>query len=137
MDLGASIIAVVGLSAKIASICARYWLDVKDAEKDITRFQREVGGLEKVLEEVNQLRYGLDGTTLSASQRLFDAISDCYSRLNFLGKRLKPGKTRKAMSRLGIRALRWPFECKEVDKIIHELERCKQTVSLALQVDQT
>jgi hypothetical protein len=49
--------------------------------------------------------------------------------------KLDPGKTRKAMSRIGFRALKWPFTSKQVDKIISTLEGYEQTFSLALQVD--
>jgi hypothetical protein len=41
------------------------------------------------------------------------------------------------LSRLSLRALKWPFKSKEVEKEIHDLEGYKQTMSLALQVDQT
>ena len=57
-------------------------------------------------------------------------------QLEKLKRRLEPSNTRKAMSRLGVRALKWPFTSKEVEKIVADLERYKQTFSLALQVDQ-
>ncbi|KAI0388371.1 WD40-repeat-containing domain protein [Xylariaceae sp. FL0594] len=41
------------------------------------------------------------------------------------------------MTRFGLRALKWPFESKEVDKILQELARCMQPVTTALQIDQT
>jgi hypothetical protein len=90
-----------------------------------------------VLGEVQQLLDGPNSAELSASQKLLEALKDGFSQLKTLDERLNPGKTRKAMSRMGVRALKWPFESKEVDKVINGLEKCKQTVSLALQVDQT
>jgi hypothetical protein len=41
------------------------------------------------------------------------------------------------MSRVGFRALKWPFTSKQVDKIVSTLEGYQQTFMLALQVDQT
>ena len=40
------------------------------------------------------------------------------------------------MSRFGVRALKWPFESKDVDAIIKALERYQDTVSASLNVDQ-
>jgi len=137
LGAAANVIAVVDLCAKVASFCYQYSLAVKDAKNDITRLQGEVKSLRDVLGEVQQLLNGPDGAKLSASQKLLDALKDSFSQLKTLDKTLNPGKTRKAMSRMGVRALKWPFESKEVDKVINGLENCKQTVSLALQVDQT
>ena len=137
LGVASSVIAVVELSARVASLCLQYSLAVKDAKNHITRLQGEVKSLEDVLGEVKQLLDGPDGAKLSGSQKLFKALNDCLSQLKTLDKRLKPGKSRKAMSRIGVRALKWPFKSKEVDKVVMELERCKQTISLALQVDQT
>lgn len=43
--------------------------------------------------------------------------------------------TRKAPSRLEVRALKWPFTSNEVEEIVDDLEKYEQTFSLALQVD--
>ena len=133
----ASVIAVVELSAKIALLCVQYSLNVKHAKTDIERLRGEVNSVTDLLRRVEQLLQGPDNTQLTTSQKLRDALRDCSLRLTELKTKLDPGKTRKAMSNFGIRALKWPFESKEVEKIINDLERCKQTISLALQVDQT
>ncbi len=39
------------------------------------------------------------------------------------------------MSRFGFRALKWPFESKEIDSIIKNLERYRDTLSAGLAVD--
>ncbi|EON63738.1 hypothetical protein W97_02966 [Coniosporium apollinis CBS 100218] len=137
LGVTANIIAIVDLSAKIASLCVQYSLAVKDAKNDIERLRGEVNSVADVLREVERLLHRPDSAQLSASQKLRDALKDCFTQLIELKKGLDPGKTRKAMSRFGVRALKWPFESKEVDKVVRNLERCKQTVSLALQVDQT
>jgi hypothetical protein len=137
LGAAANVIAVVDLCAKVASFCYQYSLAVKHAKNDITRLQGELKSLRDVLGEVQQLLDGPDSAKLSASQKLLEALKDGFSQLKTLDERLNPGKARKAMSRLGVRALKWPFESKEVDKVINGLEKCKQTVSLALQVDQT
>jgi hypothetical protein len=137
LEVAASVIAVVNLSAKVAKLCIQYSLEVKDAKGDILRLHNEVKNLGKVVSDVQHLVAGPGGAELLASEKLLDAVNDCSTQLKTLEKDIDPGKIRKGMSRFGARALRWPFQSNQVDKIIQELERCKGTISLALQVDQT
>ena len=132
-----SVIAVLDLSAKVASLLVQYSRAVKDAPNNITRLQSEIKSLKNILGDVKQLLNDPASAKLSASQKLLEALNDCFSLLKSLAKILEPGKTQKTISRLGVRALRWPFESNEVDRIIRELDRCKQTISLALEIDQT
>jgi hypothetical protein len=137
LGVAANVIAVVELSAKIASLCVQYSLAVKHAKTDIERLGGEVNRVTDLLRAVEKLLQRPDNMQLSTSQKLHDALKGCFSQLTQLDTQLDPGKTRKTMSRFGIRALKWPFETKGVEKVINDLERCKQTISLALQVDQT
>ncbi|KAM6505253.1 hypothetical protein FSOLCH5_014486 [Fusarium solani] len=41
------------------------------------------------------------------------------------------------MRRFGLRALKWPFDSKEVSDIVSNLERYERTITLGLQIDQT
>jgi hypothetical protein len=52
-------------------------------------------------------------------------------------EKLNVGSSRKAMRRFGIRAIKWPFESKDVDNIIHNLDKHRATLSTALIVDNT
>jgi hypothetical protein len=134
----ASVITVVDLSAKIASLCFQYSVAVKNAKEDIQRLQRRVNDIKDILEQVKQLLDGQDKVRVSATSKLSDSsLQQCFLQLEELKTRLEPGKSRKIMSRLGVRALKWPFTSKEVEKIVITLEKYKQTFSLALQVDQT
>jgi uncharacterized protein YaaN involved in tellurite resistance len=137
LEEAANVIAVIELSAKVASACLEYSHAVKNAAKDVDRLQSEVKSLQDVLQNVKQLLDGFNGAKLSASLGLSKEIDGCRSELSALDQRLNPRKSRKAMSRGGIRALKWPFESKAVYDIIDRLERRKQSISLALQVDQT
>ncbi|KAI9834042.1 MAG: hypothetical protein M1819_003327 [Sarea resinae] len=137
LGVAANVIAVVELSAKIASLCIQYSRAVKHAKLDIERLREEVISFAELLRAVERLLQGPDNKRLSTSQKLRDALGDCFLQLTQLNKTLDSGKKKKIMSRFGVRAFKWPFERKEVDNVIKNLERCKQTVSLALQVDQT
>lgn len=137
LSVAASVIIVIELSAKITALCLQYSTAVKDAKKDIQRLQTQVNNVEKVVKGVQQLLDGPHGTKLSTSQKLRQAIHGCRAQLQDIETRLDPGKGRKAMSRLGLRALKWPFESKKIDEFTHKLESCNASISLALQVDQT
>ena len=62
-----------------------------------------------------------------------DILDDSRSQLASLENTLDPGKTRKAMSRIGIRALQWPFKSKDVEKIAQDLGSQRQAIYLYLQ----
>lgn len=137
----ASVIAVIDLTAKVASLCVRYSKVVKSAKSDIERLLRELEGLSATLEGARDLLGGPNGTQLRTSQGLRDGLRGCFSQLSDLRMKLEDklniGTARKAMSRLGIRALKWPFESKDIDGIIGSLERYRNTLSAAFTIDQT
>ncbi|KAI9856456.1 MAG: hypothetical protein M1813_009112 [Trichoglossum hirsutum] len=132
----ASVIAVVDISAKITSLCFQYLTAAKDAKNDIERLQRKVAKIGGILEKIKQLLDGQDKARLPTTSELSDSLKECFRELEELKAELEPGKTRKAMSRFGVRALKWPFTGKQVEKIVSGLERYEQAFTLALQVDQ-
>ena len=137
LSVAANIIAVVELSAKVASLCAQYCSSVKNAKEDITRLQGVVENLNDVFKDCHNLLDGPHGPKLESSQKLRNALKESSSYLNNLASKLELGRGRKSMSRLGIRALQWPFTSKEVDRIISGLRQSKENVALAMQIDQT
>jgi hypothetical protein len=137
LSVAGSVIAIIDISAKITSLCFQYSKSVKDATNDIERVRRKVGDITYILETIKQLLDEQGQTHLSTTHGLSDSLSQCLQELENLKVKLEPGKTRKAMSRVGMRALKWPFTSKEVDKVISNLKGCEQTLSVALQVDQT
>ncbi|KAI9775305.1 MAG: hypothetical protein M1839_001289 [Geoglossum umbratile] len=137
LSAAASVAAIVDISAKIASLCFQYSVAVKDAKKDIDRLQRTVTDVRNVLEEVKHLLDGQDKRWLSATHKLSDSLEQCHQQLQELNAQLEPGKARKTMHRLGVRALKWPFTNKQVEKMVVSLKNYEQTFNLALQVDQT
>jgi hypothetical protein len=135
----ASIIAVIELSAKVAYLCFQYSSTVKNAKSDVQRLQGELERLQTTLQGAQRLLESPNGKRLETSQGLWDGLLHCSSELSQLRSRLEeklnPGSTRKAMSRFGFRALKWPFESKEIDSIIKNLERYRDTLSVGLAVD--
>ncbi|KAK7582828.1 hypothetical protein V3481_012126 [Fusarium oxysporum f. sp. vasinfectum] len=137
LGVASSVIAVVDLSAKVFSLCLQYSREVKNAKDDIERLRKEVAAFQDTAKELNALLEGSRGRELKTSQQLVSVIEDGHSTLGQLEQRLQPSTRRKAMSRFGMRALKWPFESKDVEEAIQNLERCRGNISLALNIDQT
>ncbi|KAK4144138.1 uncharacterized protein C8A04DRAFT_36800 [Dichotomopilus funicola] len=137
MEAAASIIAVIELSAKVVSLCFQYSAAVKNARSDVERLQGELGRLRTTLQGAQRLRESPDGKRLQTLQGLSDGLNGCSSQLSQLEKKLNPGPTRKVMRKFGLRALKWPFESKEIDSIINNLERYRDTLSVGLAIDGT
>ncbi|RYP43887.1 hypothetical protein DL768_009592 [Monosporascus sp. mg162] len=134
--VAASAITVVELSAKVAALCLQYSKDVKNAGNDIARIHQEVTNLKAASEAVLRLLKSANGIRLQASQELHATLENSSSQLQKLENELTPGIPRKAMKRIGFRALKWPFESRDVEQIVQGFGRYTQIVSLALQVDQ-
>jgi len=137
----ASVIAVVDISAKVASLCLQYSVQVKQAKGDIERLYQKVNDTKNVLQELQQLLDKQGKSRLPTTSTLLDPLQRCSQELKeleaTLQAKLKPSGRRKAMQRLGLRALVWPLTSKEVEKAVQNLENYEHTFNLALQVDQT
>ncbi|KAK7591913.1 hypothetical protein V3481_006550 [Fusarium oxysporum f. sp. vasinfectum] len=137
VGLAASVIAIIDLSAKVATLCFQYSTAVGKARADVAHLQSRLNDLDACLRGVHRVLHGPNNQALLISRELIDSLDGCKSELTQVQNRLDPGKARKTMRRLGLRALKWPFDSKEVSGIVANLERYKQTIMLCLQVDQT
>lgn len=137
VGLAASIIAIVELSAKVGKLCVQYSTAAGNARADITRLQNRLKDLNVCLEAAQRLVDDPKNTKLATSRSLVDSLNACETELAEVQDRLHPGSARKAMRRFGLRALKWPFDSKEISTVVSNLERYKQTITLCLQVDQT
>ncbi|RFU81388.1 vegetative incompatibility het-e-1 [Trichoderma arundinaceum] len=137
LGVATSIFSVVELSAKVASLCLQYSKDVKHAKDDILRLRGQISDLENASKTIQELLESPNSAKLKASQQLHVAIHSSQSQLQGLHDSLRPRTARQAMSRLGLRSLKWPFQSKDIDQIVQVLGQNTQTILLALQVDQT
>ncbi|WZH40876.1 kinesin light chain 1 [Fusarium acuminatum] len=133
----ANIIAVVDLSAKVATLCFQYSKDVSSARADIERLRSQVEHLATALRATQRPIEGTRGLSLLTSQGLAGSFRSCMADLERLEKKLAPNPVRTAMRRYGVRALKWPFTSKDVDQLLAGLERHEKNMLLGLQVDQT
>lgn len=134
MDPG-TILAVVTASATVLNCITKYYLDVKDARQDRERLHKEIEALHHVLKKVQNLAEGPNADKVPC---LSSSVKEsCFLDIKNLETKLDPGKGRKAMKKLGVRALKWPFDKNEVNGYINKLERHKNTIIAALGMDQT
>ena len=137
LGIAANVIAVVDLSVKVADWCVEYCKSAKNAKDDIVRFRLEVIGLQSAADGVKELLSGPSRERLKASQQLCNSVRHSESELQAVYERLRPTSARGALTRLGLRTLRWPFQGREVERIVQNIARCTQAINHALQVDQT
>ncbi|KKZ66816.1 hypothetical protein EMCG_07505 [[Emmonsia] crescens] len=134
----ANIVALVEVTAKVAVGCLTYINAVRSAAADKLLLEKEINSLLDILGDVKHLLNGSNSAKLSASQKLHNAVADCHSQLSELEAKVRPKKPRKIAGFIKFRtALKWPFESKEFEKRLQNMERCRNTIFLALQVDQT
>ena len=131
----ASIGSIIELSTKVVSSCHKYITAVKSAEKDIIRLRNETESLKQILQSIQNGNTQKNGKLLS-SPSMARLLEDCFGQLTRLKDKLQPRKSTGLRSRLRLRQLKWPFESREADKIISDLQGYKQSVSLCLQADQ-
>ena len=81
LSAGASVIAVIDISAKVATLCFQYSAAVKDAIKDIQRLQKKVEDIRDILRELKRLLDRPDKTRLSATDKLVASLEECLRRL--------------------------------------------------------
>lgn len=141
LGAAASAIAVVELAAKVVSLCAEYSSAVKNASHDIQRLRERVRSLETTLRDVLELLQGAHGARLRTSQKLHAALNNSRLLLDSvattLENKINGGRKQRTMRAFGLRALKWPFESKELENTIAALEQHQNTMAVAMQIDQT
>lgn len=135
MDPG-TIIAVIEASARVLSLIAKYYSDVKKAKEDIESLRIEIEAFSNVLRNI-QSKQSSNAAKLPLLASLAPVIRGSLSDIENLQTKLDPGKGKKAMRRIGFHALQWPFTKKEVEEHVARLEGHKTTLTLALTSDHT
>ena len=134
----ASIIGLLEISLEVLSRTVEYLTQVKSAKEDISRFRLELEVFIQVVRRLHELSQNPEASKLVTFNSVVrsGSIQQCELDLKNLQTKLKPSKGERAMSRYGVRALKWPFESKELHNLLVALERYKSTFSTALNADQ-
>jgi hypothetical protein len=139
LSAAASAIAVVQIASQVFDLCRTYYINVKNARRDIERLRSEITSLQDVLSNVIDLA---DDSGPSPSRVLgllnqkHGPIQQCQQELEDLAARLELREDKSRMREFGLRALKWPLSVKEVDNILVAIGRHKTSFTLALATDQ-
>lgn len=134
----ASVAAVIQISGHVFDLCRTYYSGVKEARKDIQRLRDEVTSLQDVLTNVADLADAPSSAQLSILNLLNQVdgpVQQCRAQLTELAAKLEPGQGKNKMKQFGLRALKWPFSSKDVEKAVVAIGRHKATFALALAAD--
>jgi hypothetical protein len=140
LSAASSVIAVIQISNQIFDLCRTYYLNVKDARKDIQRLRNEITALQDMLVSVADLADDPKSSSLKTLKLISKEdgpVKQCELELKALAAKLDPGEEKGRMRQFGLRALKWPFSAKDVDKMLAAIGRHKLTFALALTTDQT
>ncbi|KAL8817830.1 MAG: hypothetical protein Q9191_008069 [Dirinaria sp. TL-2023a] len=133
-----SIIAVVQVAGSVAKLCGGYIADVKDARKDIERLQQKAMTLSDVLQRLQRM-VEVDDETKPQPSILSDnvrkSVDRCLQDLKKLQEKLQPKTGHKTMSRIGLRALKWPLSKSSVNEEVRLMEGYLVIFNTALQLD--
>lgn len=141
MDAGsaaASIIALIQVLGQVFGLCQSYYSGVKNAREEICRLRNEVTSLQDVLTNVRDLAEAPGSAELSILGFLNQPdglFQQCWTELKGLATKLDTGQGKDNMRQLGLRALRWPFSKKDVDRSLTVIRRQKDIFNLALTAD--
>lgn len=137
LSCAANVFAAVELTASVVKICARFITEVKNARDDIIALQRSVAGLGEILRQLKEVLESSGRSRSFVSSSLIESLNDCLLDLGTLNRRIDPKNHKGIMRKFGIRAMKWPLQRPEVEKMVINLERYKSSFILSIQVDQT
>jgi hypothetical protein len=142
LSLAASLIAVLQISGAVISALYEYRSGVKDASKDTARIIEELNSLRNILENllraVEREDASAESSRLSTFQKLLGPngeLERCKADLESISEKLDAGRKGSAWESVK-RSLVWPFKEKEIEKLLQNVQRAKNTLNFALSADQ-
>jgi hypothetical protein len=130
-----SIITVVQIAGSVTKLCGGYISDIKDAREDIERLQQKTAALRDVVERLVEIGDQTKIKPVSLPAHAMESLRHCLRDLQKLQDRLQPKPRKKAMSKLGWRALKWPLSKNDVNEEVQRLEGYLAIFNAALQLD--
>ncbi len=130
-----SVIAVVQIAGSVAKLCGGYIADVKDARQDIERLQQKAATLCDVLQRLTEESDRTNPKSRKLSDDVLKSVDQCSQDLGKLQEKLQPKTRHKTMSRVGLRALKWPLSKSSVNEEVRMIEGYLAVFNTALQLD--
>ena len=135
ISVAASVAGLVSLTLQVSGTIGSYCKAVKNARKDIQEVALELTSMYNVLRELDEL---LRGPQLKS--KVFDRSSVIATALNLCGDTIKHIVSKlQTLEMDGLariwEKLKWPFNEKEMPKILSTLRRCVATFQFSLTIE--
>jgi hypothetical protein len=138
-----SIITVVQLAERIASVCKSFIEEVQDYPRDLRLIFIETGSLKVIFESLHFLNEDepADSATLQRLRGANGPVEGCKTAMDQLDQLFPslplPGSKRKGAKRqrlqTSLASLAWPLKADRARKLLDEIMRHKSTINIALQ----
>lgn len=132
VSAAASIAGIIQLSAQSISVCQNYIAKARGAREEISTLQNEVRSLEKVMQKLQELVEAKDSKFVVSGAVQKDVLDPCREELQRLLSKLEPS----GFNRLRLKPLIWPLASSSIQKTTNSLQRYRDTLNIALNVDQ-
>ncbi|KAK5241339.1 hypothetical protein LTR40_010102, partial [Exophiala xenobiotica] len=143
IGLAASVIAVVEIAGRIASVCKSLIETVRDYPRDLRLIFVETGSLKVIFESLLFLNEDdpADSVTLQRLRGSNGPVEGCKAVMDQLN-RLFPSDSLRISQTKGanrqklqttLTSLAWPLKAERARKLLDEMMRYKSTISVALQ----
>lgn len=147
LSISTSIITLLQATTAIISICYNFRAALKNTPWSLTNIIEELKCLRNILESLEELAQNLDEPSGLRNRPIFKLLSNpengalaiCLRELSVLDKKIKSsafvgitGLKRKA----ALQALGWQLRDKDAKECLERIDRCKNTLSIALTGDE-
>jgi hypothetical protein len=135
VSVASGIAGLVTLALQISGTIREYVVAAKNKSKDIEELQDELVLLSENLNNLHDIFEDekLQGRSIDPDSVLWNAITDCRRRIERIGEELLPstgGKVDRALDKL-----KWPFQAKEVLKMVENLRRFSNIFQFAINIE--
>ena len=136
LAFGASVIAVLQISSKVASLSYNYLHTAKDAAQHIASLRNELRDLENLLLAFQGL---LDNQGVSEDAddlaSMASWLDECHIELEMLVGKLEQPLTRRQRLKLVAEKLLWPLKEADTAKLLDLLSRKKSSMAVGLGIE--
>lgn len=134
LSIAASLAGLVSLTSRVSRTIGSYCKSVKDARKDVQDTAQELASMYDVLHQLDGLlRSQQLKTKIDSNSVLAKAIAVCGNNVERLSSKVQRLEL-DGLARVWEK-LKWPFNEKEMQKILATLRKCAATFQFSLTIE--
>lgn len=134
LSIAASLAGLVSLTSRVSRTIGSYCKSVKDARKDVQETAQELVSMYDVLHQLDGLlRSQQLKTKIDSNSVLAKAIAVCGNNVERLSSKVQRLEL-DGLARVWEK-LKWPFNEKEMQKILATLRKCAATFQFSLTIE--